>query len=99
MKNNKNIQLIVVLVATFLITNGTFFVLCEKDTILDTINRVGDWTNAILWHSSKAFLFYAGADSFYNIRYLVPKVANYKGFYLKCLIYRPKHRAKTSLEF
>lgn len=72
---NKNIKLIIALIAVFLITNGTFFVLCEKDIVLHFINRFGNWTNAALWHSSKAFLFYAGADTFYNIRYILPKTA------------------------
>src|SRR5690606_7468025 len=71
----KNRKLILILIVTFLITNGTFFALCEEDLILKYINRFGDWTNAALWHSSKAFLFYAGADTFYNIRYIAPKLA------------------------
>lgn len=74
MDKNK-IILILALIATFLVTNGTFFVLCEKDIVLDYINKFGNWTNTALWHSSKAFLFYAGADTFYNIRYVAPKLA------------------------
>lgn len=74
MQKNKYI-LILAFMAVFLITNGTFFVLCEKDIVLDYINKFGDWTNAALWHSSKAFLYYAAADTFYNIRYIAPKLA------------------------
>lgn len=72
---DKNRKLILILIVTFLITNGTFFALCEEDIILKYINRFGDWTNAALWHSTKAFLYYAAADTFYNIRYIAPKVA------------------------
>lgn len=72
---NNTFRLILAFIAVFLITNGTFYALCEKDIILDYINKFGDWTNALLWHSSKAFLYYAAADTFYNIRYIAPKLA------------------------
>jgi len=76
MFKNKNVNLIVVLIATFLITNGTFFVLCEEDAILNYINRVGNWSNAILLKSAYVFAAYTLANSAYNIDYILPKVAH-----------------------
>lgn len=73
---NNNYRLIIIFITVFLITNGTFFILCEKDIVLDYINKFGDWTNAILLKSTYIFLAYTLANSAYNIDYVLPKVAH-----------------------
>lgn len=75
MQKNKYI-LIVALMAVFVITNGTFFVLCEKDVVLDYINKFGTWTTAGLYHSAVIFGVYKLTDYAYNLDYILPKLIN-----------------------
>jgi hypothetical protein len=72
--NTKNTKLILILIVTFLITNGTFFAFCENDIVLDYINRIGNWSKAILWHSTFIFGTYTFANMAYNIDYVGPKI-------------------------
>lgn len=72
----KQLELLIAVGLLFILTSGTSFLLCEKDIVLEYINRVGNWSNAILLKSTYVFVAYTLANSAYNIDYVLPKVAH-----------------------
>lgn len=72
----KQLELLIAVGLLFILTSGTSFLLCEKDIVLEYINRVGNWSNAILLKSTYVFVAYTLANSAYNINYILPKVVH-----------------------
>ena len=72
----KQLELLIALGLLFILTSGTSYFFCEKDIVLEYINRIGNWSNAILLKSTYVFVAYTLANSAYNIDYVLPKVAH-----------------------